>query len=132
MVVGAGDVQGLPPLAQPAPRQSYAPMAGKPTPSSHEPPRQAEGTSNQKTTLGEKGEMRYGGDDRLYVLSCRIRTRNKHSAEFNFPNVEAKHEEQRNCLKCLVGRIDVFAILPTGFGKSLIFQLFPQIKHALK
>jgi len=38
--VGARDVQGLPPLAQPAPRQSYAPMAGKPTPSSHEPPRQ--------------------------------------------------------------------------------------------
>ena len=38
--VGAWDVQGLPPLARPAPRQSYAPMAGKPTPSSHEPPRQ--------------------------------------------------------------------------------------------
>ena len=29
----AEDVQGLPPLAQPAPRQSYAPMAGKPVPS---------------------------------------------------------------------------------------------------
>ena len=27
--MGARDVQGLPPLAQPAPRQSYAPMAGK-------------------------------------------------------------------------------------------------------
>ena len=40
MEVGARDVQGLPPLAQPAPRQSYAPMAGKPVPSSHEPPRQ--------------------------------------------------------------------------------------------
>ena len=26
--MGARDVQGLPPLAQPAPRQSYAPMAG--------------------------------------------------------------------------------------------------------
>ena len=30
MEVGAWDVQGLPPLAQSAPRQSYAPKAGKP------------------------------------------------------------------------------------------------------
>jgi len=37
MEVGAWDVQALPPLAQPAPRQSDAPMAGKPVPSSHEP-----------------------------------------------------------------------------------------------
>ena len=48
----------------------------------------------------------------------------------DFP--EAKREEQRNYLKHLVGRIDVFAILPTGFGKSLIFQLFPRIKCALE
>ena len=41
----------------------------------------------------------------------------------DFPNVEAKRE---------VGRIDVFAILPTGFGKSLISQLFPRIKRALE
>ena len=46
----------------------------------------------------------------------------------DFPNVEAKREEQRNCLKHVVGRIDVFAISPTGFGKRLIFQLFPRIK----
>ena len=38
--VGAWDVQGLPPMAQPAPRQSYASMAGKPAPSCHKPPRQ--------------------------------------------------------------------------------------------
>ena len=50
----------------------------------------------------------------------------------DFPNVEAKREEQRNCLKHLVGRIDVFAISPTGFGKSLIFQLFSRIKRALE
>ena len=64
-----------------------------------------------------------------------------HHAEFklatntamsDFPKVEAKREEQRNCLKHLVGRIGVFAILPTGFGKSLIFQLFPRIKRALE
>ena len=59
----------------------------------------------------------------------------------DFPNVETKREEQRNCLKreeqrnCLkhvVGRIDVFAISPTGFGKRLIFQIFPRIKRALE
>ena len=50
----------------------------------------------------------------------------------DFPNVEAKREEQRNCLKHVVGRIDAFAISPTGFGKRLIFQLFPQIKRALE
>ena len=38
MEVGARDVQGLPCLAQLAPRQSYVSMAGKPMPSSHEPP----------------------------------------------------------------------------------------------
>ena len=50
----------------------------------------------------------------------------------DFPNVEAKREEQRNCLKQVVGRIDVFAISPTGFGKSLIFQLCPRIKRTLE
>ena len=50
----------------------------------------------------------------------------------DFPNVEAIREEQRKCLKHLVDRIDVFAILPTRFGKSLIFQLFPRIKRALE
>ena len=50
----------------------------------------------------------------------------------DFPKVQAKREEQRNCLKHIVGRIDVFAILQTGFGKSLIFQLFPRIKRALE
>ena len=50
----------------------------------------------------------------------------------DFSNVEAKREEQRNYLKHLVGRIDVFAIWPTGFGRSLIFQLFPRINRALE
>ena len=42
----------------------------------------------------------------------------------DFPNVEAKREEQRNCLKHVVGGIDVFAISPTGFGKDLFSSFF--------
>ena len=44
----------------------------------------------------------------------------------DFQNVVAKREEQRK------GRKDVFTISPTGFGKSLIFQLFPRIKRPLQ
>ena len=57
MKVGDRDVQGLPLLAQPAPRESYAPVAGKPAPSSHELPRQAERTSKLNAKPGEKGLM---------------------------------------------------------------------------
>ena len=32
-------------------------------------------------------------------------------------------EEQRNAIKAFVDRKDVFAFLPTGSGKSLIYQL---------
>src|SRR4029434_1511847 len=32
-------------------------------------------------------------------------------------------EEQRNAFKAFVDRQDVFTVLPTGFGKSLIYQL---------
>ena len=53
--IGARDVQGLPSLAEPTPRQSYAPMAGKPAPSSHEPSRQAEETSELNAKLGGRG-----------------------------------------------------------------------------
>ena len=45
MEVGALDVQGLPLLAKPAPRQSYSFMAGKPAPSNLKPPGHAKGTS---------------------------------------------------------------------------------------
>ena len=34
-------------------------------------------------------------------------------------------EEQRNAIKAFVNRKDVFAVLPTGFGKSFIYQLAP-------
>ena len=59
MEVGARDVQGFPPLAQPAPRQSYAPMAGKPAPSSHEPPRQ---WNQAPVTLINSGRIKGGRD----------------------------------------------------------------------
>ena len=57
MEVGARDVQGLPLLAKPAPRQSYSFMAGKPAPSNLKPPGHAKGTSELTTKLGEKGLM---------------------------------------------------------------------------
>ena len=43
----------------------------------------------------------------------------------DFPYEECLREEQKDCMKNMVNGKDVFAILPTGFGKSLIFQLFP-------
>ena len=55
--VGARDVKGLPSLAQPAPRQSYAPMAGKPTPSSHEPP-----TPSRRGFRAERQAQREGAN----------------------------------------------------------------------
>ncbi|CAB1433702.1 unnamed protein product [Pleuronectes platessa] len=36
-------------------------------------------------------------------------------------------EEQRNAIKPFVDRKDVFAILPTGFRKSLFYQLAPMV-----
>ena len=50
----------------------------------------------------------------------------------HFPHVESLRDEQKICLKNLVEGKDVFAILPTGFGKSLIFQLFPRIMSIVK
>ena len=38
-------------------------------------------------------------------------------------NLELK-PEQHNAILSLLKRHDVFAVLPTGYGKSLIFQLF--------
>ena len=60
MEVGVQDVLGVPPLAQPAPRQSYAPMAGKSTPSSHEPPCQR---NQAPVTLINSGRIKGGGRD---------------------------------------------------------------------
>jgi ATP-dependent DNA helicase RecQ len=44
-----------------------------------------------------------------------------------FPGIQVK-EEQIACLRSLVVKgKDVLAVLPTGFGKSLIYQLLPKL-----
>ena len=45
----------------------------------------------------------------------------------DFPDIQTLRKEQEICLVNLARGKDVFAILPTGFGKSLIFQLFPRV-----
>ena len=40
-------------------------------------------------------------------------------------------DEQSVALKAFVGNNDVFAVLPTGFGKSLIYQLAPLVGKKL-
>ena len=49
----------------------------------------------------------------------------------DFPQVKVLRKEQKACLLNLARGKDVFAILPTGFGKSLIFQLFPRVSSAI-
>ena len=49
----------------------------------------------------------------------------------DFPHVECLRKEQEDCITNLVNGKDVFAILPTGFGKSLIFQLCPRVMSAV-
>lgn len=39
--------------------------------------------------------------------------------------------EQKVALEAFIGRRDVFALLPTGFGKSLIYQLAPLVAKAM-
>ena len=48
----------------------------------------------------------------------------------DFPNIQALGKEQQLCLVNLARGKDIFAILLTGFGKSLIFQLFPRLAKA--
>ena len=45
----------------------------------------------------------------------------------DFPHITGLKAEQERCIKSIAGKHDVFAILPTGFGKSLIFQILPRV-----
>ena len=45
-----------------------------------------------------------------------------------FPKIDTLKAEQSEALEALITGRDVIAIVPTGFGKSLIFQLFCEIK----
>lgn len=43
----------------------------------------------------------------------------------HFHHISGLKHEQKLCLETVAQKRDVFGILPTGFGKSLIFQLLP-------
>ena len=47
--------------------------------------------------------------------------------ERRFPEIKSLTEHQKKALHAVVNRKDVFAILPTGHGKSIIFQLLPDV-----
>ena len=49
------------------------------------------------------------------------------SALESFPNIDCLKDEQKKCIAALLQKKDVFGLLPTGFGKCLIFQLYPRI-----
>jgi ATP-dependent DNA helicase RecQ len=49
----------------------------------------------------------------------------------SFTGVEKLNQHQNDALFELLRRRDVFAILPTGFGKSVIFQLLPSLCREL-
>ena len=40
--------------------------------------------------------------------------------------------EQIECLRVICLREDVLAVLPTGFGKSLVYQIIPKVLECLK
>jgi superfamily II DNA helicase RecQ len=46
----------------------------------------------------------------------------------SFPQVSSLKWEQKIAVQCLLDGKDVIAILPTGFGKSLIYQLYILVK----
>ena len=48
------------------------------------------------------------------------------------PRVDDLKKEQKLCIEALLEGRDVLGLLPTGFGKSLIYQLHPKILELMK
>ena len=49
-----------------------------------------------------------------------------------FPKINLK-EEQEICIRSLiVDKVDVLAVLPTGYGKSIIYQILPKVISELR
>ena len=44
-----------------------------------------------------------------------------------FPHIDCLKDKKKECIEPLLKKKDVLGLLPTGFGKSLIYQLFPKI-----
>jgi len=47
--------------------------------------------------------------------------------EWRFPEIKSLTEPQKKALHAVINRKDLFGILPTGYGKSILFQLFPDV-----
>ena len=54
------------------------------------------------------------------------------SEELSLLGLEKLQPQQKLCLQKLVEGNDALAILPTGFGNSLIYQLFLRLLHCLR
>ncbi len=50
----------------------------------------------------------------------------------NIPGICQLKPEQEECLVHILNGGDVVALLPTGFGKSLIYQLLPIVSEKLR
>ena len=75
--------------------------------------------------------MQHGGRE-TFVVESREHQNNINNAIEHFLYVECFRDEQKLCLNLVRQGQDIFAILPTGSGESLIFQLFPRIMNVIK
>ena len=55
-----------------------------------------------------------------------------HSSVEIFPSINELKREQILVIENIVCGKDVFAALPTGFGKSITFQILPAVKKSLE